>query len=218
MGKQIGNNIYLNAPIRGETLIIYSRYPEAGKTKTRMIPALGAAGAAELQRQMSEHTLNTARQLQEKRKINLEVHFAGGNEQLMSAWLGEDLDYIAQVDGDLGDKMNSSFSRAFNTSSQRVVTIGIDCPDINVNILDRAFNLLEKQDLVLGVASDGGYYLIGLNQIIPELFQKIHWGSDRVLNQTKAIANQLNLETNYLTTLSDVDRPEDLTIWQKYQK
>ncbi len=201
-----------------ETLIIYSRYPEAGKTKTRMIPALGAEAAAELQRQMSEHTLNTAKQLQQKRKIKIEVHFAGGNKYLMSAWLGEDIDYIAQVDGDLGDKMNSSFSRAFNTGSQRVVTIGIDCPDINTDILNRAFDSLQQQDLVLGVASDGGYYLIGLNKAIPELFQNINWGTDTVLKQTKEIADKLNLETNYLPTLSDVDRPEDLAIWQQYRK
>lgn len=200
-----------------ETLIIYSRYPEAGKTKTRMIPALGAEGAAKLQRQMSEHTLNTVRQLQQKRSINIEVHFAGGNEQLMSAWLGEDISYITQVDGDLGDKMNSSFDRAFNKGTKKVVTIGIDCPDIDANILNDAFDSLQQNDLVLGVAEDGGYYLIGLNKTIPKLFENIDWGTDRVLNQTKAIANKLDLKTKYLATLSDVDRPEDLSIWQKYK-
>ena len=200
-----------------ETLIIYSRYPEAGKTKTRMIPALGAEGAAKLQRQMSEHTLNTARQLQQKRSINIEVHFAGGNEQLMSAWLGEDISYITQVDGDLGDKMNSSFDRAFNKGTKKVVTIGIDCPDIDANILNDAFDSLQQNDLVLGVAEDGGYYLIGLNKTIPKLFENIDWGTDRVLNQTKAIADKLDLKTKYLATLSDVDRPEDLSIWQKYK-
>ena len=200
-----------------ETLIIYSRYPEAGKTKTRMIPALGAEGAAKLQRQMSEHTLNTVRQLQQKRSINIEVHFAGGNEQLMSAWLGEDISYITQVDGDLGDKMNSSFDRAFNKGTKKVVTIGIDCPDIDINILNDAFDSLQQNDLVLGVAEDGGYYLIGLNKTIPKLFENIDWGTDRVLNQTKAIANKLDLKTKYLATLSDVDRPEDLSIWQKYK-
>ena len=201
-----------------ETLIIYSRYPEAGKTKTRMIPALGAEGAAKLQRQMSEHTLNTVRQLQQKRSINIEVHFAGGNEQLMSAWLGEDISYITQVDGDLGDKMNFSFDRAFNKGTKKVVTIGIDCPDIDANILNNAFDSLQQNDLVLGVAEDGGYYLIGLNKTIPKLFENIDWGTDRVLNQTKAIANKLDLKTKYLATLSDVDRPEDLSIWQKYKK
>ncbi|MCC0177239.1 TIGR04282 family arsenosugar biosynthesis glycosyltransferase [Waterburya agarophytonicola K14] len=199
-----------------ETLIIYSRYPESGKTKTRMIPVLGKEGAAELQRKMSEHTLNTARKLKSMRQVVIEVHFAGGNKQLMSDWLGKDLEYIPQVSGDLGDRMNWSFQRAFNSDQKRVVTIGIDCPDLDLEILNLAFDSLRSQELAIGVAEDGGYYLIGLNQIVPPLFQNINWGSDRVLAQTKAIAQQLNLNTTYLTTLSDVDRPEDLPIWQKH--
>ena len=200
-----------------ETLIIYSRYPEAGKTKTRMIPALGAEGAAQLQRQMTEHTIDTAWKLKDKRKINIEVHFAGKNEQLMSAWLGKNIKYVPQIAGNLGDKMNSSFTQAFNMGNKRVVTIGIDCPDLNSDILNDAFDSLQKHDLVLGVAKDGGYYLIGLNQTIPQLFQNIDWGTENVLKQTKAIANKLNLQTYYLTALSDVDRPEDLLVWQKYK-
>ena len=199
-----------------ETLIIYSRYPEPGKTKTRMIPALGKEGAADLQRKMTEHTLNTARKLQGDRDINIEVHFAGGNEQLMSDWLGENINYIPQVTGDLGNKMRSSFKRAFDNNNKRVVTIGIDCPDISVENLNNAFNALQQKELVLGVAKDGGYYLIGLNKTIPELFKNINWGTDIVLEQTKAIATKLNLNMEYLTPLSDIDRPEDLAIWQKY--
>ena len=200
-----------------ETLIIYSRYPEPGKTKTRMIPALGAEGAANLQRKMTEHTLNTAKQLKSDRNINLEVHFAGGDKQLMSDWLGTDIKYVSQVVGDLGDKMQSSFQQAFDADNQRIVTIGIDCPDINLKILNNAFNALQQQELVLGVAEDGGYYLIGLNKPVPQLFNNINWGTDAVLKQTKAIADELNLNTHYLTTLPDVDRPEDLAIWQKYE-
>ncbi len=199
-----------------ETLIIYSRYPEPGKTKTRMISALGAEGAAELQRKMTEHTLTTAKKINSCRDINIEVHFTGGNEQLMSAWLGKDLQYIPQAAGDLGKRMNSSFERAFSLGSQRVVIIGIDCPDLDRDLLISAFDSLEKHELVLGVAEDGGYYLIGLTKTTPQLFQNINWGTEQVLEQTKAIAQTLNLKTEYLTTLPDVDRPEDLTIWQKY--
>lgn len=199
-----------------ETLIIFSRYPEPGKTKTRMIPALGAEGAATLQRKMTEHTLNNAQQLLAPRKLAIEVHFCGGNQQLMTEWLGEDLQYVPQVTGDLGQKMRSAFERAFRLGSQRVLIIGIDCPGIDRLILNEAFDSLLEKDLVLGVAADGGYYLIGLTKSIPELFQNIDWGTDRVLKQTKNIAHQLKLDTHYLTTLSDVDRPEDLAIWQKY--
>ena len=99
---------------------------------------------------------------------------------------------------------------------QRVVIIGIDCPDIDSQILTQAFDSLLHNDLVLGVAEDGGYYLIGLNSPQPQLFRHITWGTELVLKQTKAIAQQLNLKVDYLTTLADIDRPEDLKIWQKY--
>ena len=199
-----------------ETLIIFSRYPEPGKTKTRMIPTLGARGAAQLQRQMSEHTLNTARQLLADRNVSIEVHFAGGTVQLMSQWLGQDLQYVKQVAGDLGCKMRSAFERAFNSGDRRVVVIGIDCPDIDRTILNNAFDLLQERDLVLGSAEDGGYYLIGLNHLIPQLFQNIDWGTDLVLKQTTEIAQKCSLNYDVLPTLADVDRPEDLVVWQKY--
>jgi uncharacterized protein len=199
-----------------ETLIIFSRYPEPGKTKTRMIPALGALGAAELQREMTEHTLKTAIALKLSRNLAIEVHFTDGNVQSMTKWLGKDFDYIAQVSGDLGNKMRSAFERAFTLDNQRVVIVGIDCPDLNQKILTTAFNSLQHHDLVLGAAEDGGYYLIGLNQPIAQLFENITWGTEQVLNQTKNIAQQLKLNVHYLPTLADVDRPEDLKIWQKY--
>lgn len=200
-----------------ETLIIFSRYPQAGKTKTRMIPVLGAEGAAKLQRAMTEHTLHTVKQLSKTRPITSEIHFAGGNQQLMSEWLGKELNYYPQVAGDLGQRMRSAFDRAFDGGSNRVVTIGIDCPDIDESILERAFEALKKEDLVLGVAEDGGYYAIGLNRSIPELFANIDWGTDKVLAQTKNIAIALGLKIDYLPCLRDVDRPEDLFVWQKYR-
>ena len=199
-----------------EILIIFSRYPEAGKTKTRMIPALGAVGAAELQKAMTEHTLKTAIALTSDRDTAIEIQFAGGDVGLMQSWLGKDRLYKPQASGDLGVKMRSAFEDAFAAGKQRVVIIGIDCPDIDTKILTQAFDSLFHNDLVLGVAEDGGYYLIGLNRPQPQLFANINWGTELVLKQTKAIAQQLNLKVDYLTTLADVDRPEDLKIWQKH--
>lgn len=199
-----------------KTLIIFSRYPEIGKTKTRLIPALGALGAAELQREMTEHTLKTAIALQSSSDITIQIHFAGGEIQLMRAWLGADFDYIPQTSGDLGAKMHSAFDHAFASGNQRVVIIGIDCPDLDQEILAKAFSSLEDHDLVLGVAADGGYYLIGLHRPIEQLFQNITWGTAQVLAQTKNIAQQLKLGVCYLPTLADVDRPQDLEIWQKH--
>lgn len=193
-------------------LIIFTRYPEPGKTKTRLIPALGAAGAANLHRQMAEYTILQVKELQKIMAVSLEVRFASGNVQLMADWLGKDLVYCPQGEGDLGERMWRSLSNAFNLGVERLVIIGTDCPGVNSQILTTAFAQLAYSDLVLGPALDGGYYLIGLRRTVPELFCNISWGSSQVLNQTVAIANQQNLSYAYLTPLADVDRPEDLSI------
>ena len=201
-----------------ETLIVFTRYPEPGKTKTRMIPALGAEGAAKLQQQMTEHTINTVRQLLATRNVDVQVHYTGGDRELMTQWLGEDLQYLPQVAGDLGVKMRSALKQALETGTQRAVVIGIDCPDLDRIILSNAFEALKKRDLVLGSAQDGGYYLIGLSRLLPQLFDDIPWGTDRVLERTTKIARELKVNYDCLPTLADVDRPEDLVIWQKYGK
>jgi uncharacterized protein len=199
-------------------LIIFTRYPEPGITKTRMIPALGATGAAKLQRQMTEYVLAQA-QLLPSIDVSIEVRFAGGDKQLMQAWLGDDIECVAQGEGDLGQKMANSLISAFQNQTKLVVIIGSDCPGLTPQLMANAFEQLHLgSDLVLGSAIDGGYYLIGLSRFIPELFTEISWGSDRVFSQTVAVAQSLNLTTAYLPPLADVDRPEDLHIWEQTQK
>jgi len=196
-------------------LIIFTRYPEPGKTKTRLIPALGSIGAANLQRQMTEYTLFQVKQLQKLINISLEMRFAGGDLQLMQDWLGADLVYQSQGDGDLGSRMARSLYDSFQGQAKQVVIIGTDCPGLNSQILAQAFEQIYTVDLVLGPAIDGGYYLIALRRFIPELFANIDWGTSQVLQQTVDIAHKLNLSYHHLPPLADVDRPDDLTIWQR---
>lgn len=198
-----------------ERLIIFTRYPEPGKTKTRLIPALGPERAAFLQQWMTEHTLTQAQLLQTNLPIELEVRFTGGNRRLMRSWLGRGLIYQGQGDGDLGQRMAQAFAGAFKAGRQRVVMIGIDCPDLDAVILSKAFQELQQHDLVLGPATDGGYYLIGLQRWVPQLFQGIAWSTDRVWEQTIAIAQQHHLSVGSLPPLDDIDRPEDLVIWER---
>jgi len=199
-----------------ESLIIFTRYPEPGKTKTRLIPALGAEKAALLQRQMTEHTLAQVKQLQAQRSVTVEVSFAGGNSTLMVQWLGNDLIYTAQGEGSLGNRMARSLAHTFHDRADYAVIIGTDCPGLNAELLAEAFDQLHwAYDLVLGPAVDGGYYLLGLRRFIPELFVGVNWGSAEVLSQTTAIAKQLNLSVAYLPQLPDLDRPEDLYIWEQ---
>lgn len=198
-----------------DRLILFTRYPEPGKAKTRLISALGAAGAAALHQQMVEHTLAQVRSLRSQRDIAVEVRFAGGNVALMQEWLGQAWDYQPQGTGDLGDRLAAAAQAAFAAGSTAVVMIGSDCPGLDASLLDRAFAALQQHDLVLGPATDGGYYLIGLRRFAPDLFQGIAWSTAAVLRQTVAIATQLNLRTAYLPALSDVDCPADLVIWQQ---
>ncbi|MDJ0736141.1 MAG: TIGR04282 family arsenosugar biosynthesis glycosyltransferase [Nostocaceae cyanobacterium] len=205
----------LNLPkISKQHLIIFTRYPEPGKTKTRLIPALGTEGAANIQRQMTEHTLLQVSKLQNTANISVEIRFAGGNSQLMQNWLGSGILYQSQSEGDLGQRMARSLFCAFEAGAQQVVIIGTDCPSINPEILANAFEQLHAVDLVLGPAADGGYYLIGLCRFIPELFTGIDWGTGLVWQQTVEIAQFMNLSSVYLPTLTDIDRPEDLHIWK----
>ncbi|WP_016952695.1 TIGR04282 family arsenosugar biosynthesis glycosyltransferase [Anabaena sp. PCC 7108] len=196
-------------------LIIFSRYPEPGTTKTRLIPVLGRVGAANLQKQMTEHTILQVQELQKVAAVSAQVRFAGGNLQLMQDWLGLDLVYQTQGDGDLGQRLVRSLEDAFQNSAEYVIIIGTDCPGVNSQILATAFEKLQVFDMVVGPAIDGGYYLIGLQRVIPELFSDIAWGTAQVYQQTIEIALKLNLSSFHLPALADIDRPEDLAIWEQ---
>lgn len=197
-------------PIARERLIIFTRYPQPGRAKTRLIPALGAEGAAALHRQMAEQTLTEARRLREARSVAIEVLFTDSDSAQMQAWLGADLHYTAQHSGDLGNRLSQAFQSAFDRDATAVVAIGTDCPDVDADLLATAFEKLQTHDLVLGPATDGGYYLIGLSFVISDVFVDIDWSTAVVLQQTVAAAELLGLSIAYLPMLSDIDRPEDL--------
>lgn len=191
-------------------LIIFTRYPEPGKTKTRLIPVLGKQGAANLHRLMTQKTIARALSLENSRRLSVEIYYAGGSQQLMEDWLGPDLIYHNQGQGDLGARMAAAFQDSFDSGIDKVAIIGTDCPDLKAEIISKAFDELERSDLVFGPAQDGGYYLIGLCRSLPALFGGINWGTDEVLAQTLAIAQKLALNIAELPTLTDIDRPEDL--------
>jgi len=203
-------------------LIIFTRYPEPGTTKTRLIPLLGAEGAADLQRKMTEHTLVQVKRLSTSRELSVEIRYEGGNESLMKNWLGPDFDYRSQGRGDLGLRMKRSFENAFRPGIEAVVIIGTDIPDITDVIIQKAFDALKLKNVVLGPAKDGGYYLIGLqkdssSQAIPYLFTGINWGAGDVLEKTIKIAKNSGLSFALLDVLKDVDHPEDLMVWERSQ-
>ncbi len=184
-------------------LIVMTKYPEPGQTKTRLIPALGVGGAAKLHRRLVIHTVKTIG------SFNPEIHYSGGSQRLMYDWLG-DFKYVNQSDGDLGDRMKQAFQLGFDQGCDRIIMIGTDCPAIDKALIDRAFVALNRKDVIFGPAVDGGYYLIGLTKQIPELFSNISWSTTSVLQDSLAIVKKLNLSYELLEILPDIDRPEDL--------
>ncbi|KPK00686.1 MAG: hypothetical protein AMJ60_00040 [Desulfobacterales bacterium SG8_35] len=199
-----------------ELLIVFTRYPEPGTTKTRLAKALGYRGAAEIQKKLTEHTLAQIRQLMQFHPLDVCVSYNGGSLEEIQTWLGPDLKYQDQGSGDLGRRMESAFARAFTLEYERIVLVGTDCPGLQARHMAEAFAELHHKDLVIGPATDGGYYLVGLSRNEKILFEKIPWGTDAVLAKTLKIAAQKGLSAGLLETLSDVDRPEDLKHFNHY--
>ncbi len=208
----------------GSRLVVFTRYPTPGRTKTRLIPALGAEGAAELQRRMTEHTLtrvgaHSLAPADGPTALEIELAFDGGSTESMERWVSEmrtaaRVSLVPQGEGDLGARMARAFERGFDAGRTAVVIVGVDAPGITADHVRVALEALAKRDVVFGPAADGGYWLVGLARPAPSLFADIDWGTDRVLAESLAIADREGLSVERLPTLRDVDRPEDLEVWE----
>lgn len=200
-----------------DRLIVFTRYPEAGRNKTRLIPVLGAAGAAQLHERMTRLTLEWAERLSTAQPVDVQIQFTGAEESAMAERFGSQFAYVPQCDGDLGQRLERAVGECFENGCQRVVVVGTDCPTLSELIVRQAYDHLRDHDVVIGPAADGGYYLIGLSKHVSSLFRDIAWSTDQVLEQTLAAAIQFGLSIALLPTLEDVDRPEDLERWEQTQ-
>lgn len=199
-------------------LIIFARLPAEGKNKTRLIPAFGEAGATAIYRYLVAHTLAQVAKVRAEGSVAVSIYYTGGTEDEMcaalgdvpGAALGDALNFYPQVDGDLGIKMAAALDDAFKRGRKRAVVIGTDAPDIQARHLQEAMQKLETSNVVLGPAEDGGYYLIGMNQLHRNLFSGIPWSTEQVFSQTLNRIRASRLRYQTLQCLSDVDYPEDV--------
>lgn len=203
---------YFSAMSCDAHILIFTRFPVPGKAKTRLIPMLGPEGAARIHRRMTEHIVGLARTVSTLGKAAVFVHFTLGREREFRAWLGCDLDYVAQPTGDLGVRLRWAFERAFQDGARAVVAVGSDVPGMTAEILIQALEDLRTHDIVLGPAADGGYTIVGMREFRPELFADVDWGTERVFAQTSVAIRRLGLRLAELPRLNDVDRPEDLSL------
>jgi rSAM/selenodomain-associated transferase 1 len=179
-------------------------------TKTRLIPVLGPAGAASLQKRLAEKTVATAREAALRIGARLTFCHDGGTPQQLCQWLGgEPIRYLAQATGDLGRRMHRAMQRAFDSGARRVVLVGTDVPGLRPEIVEQAFSALHERDLVLGPSIDGGYWLVGMTK--PEnIFDGLVWSRPDVLEKSLALARKKGMTAHMLASLNDLDTPDDL--------
>ena len=197
-------------------LIVFARAPVAGETKTRLIPALGPAGAAELYRCFLLDTLDRVRQV----PAQLIVAAAGTSDSdplraLVQA-VCPDAALTVQSGADLGERMDRAVQEALRCGHLGAVVIGTDSPGLPQRHILGAMDLLSQRDLVVGPCLDGGYYLIALRRPLPGLFRDIPWSSDAVLVETMRRAGERDLSVALLEPWYDVDTPEDLRFLKTY--
>ncbi|WP_379548042.1 TIGR04282 family arsenosugar biosynthesis glycosyltransferase [Qipengyuania sp. DSG2-2] len=186
------------------TVSIFARWPEAGKAKTRLIPAFGPEGAVAVYRKLLVHTLEIVR----ASGLPFELRATGAGEAEFQEWLGSDVPVAQQGDGDLTAKLQRAPAPG--------MAIGSDCPGLTPELLQDAAEALTKAPVTIGPASDGGYWLIGYSEPSPWLFEGIAWSTDAVLPATLAACQAHDVAPAMLPELSDVDEPRDLDDWPEF--
>lgn len=193
-------------------LQVFARAPVPGECKTRLIPALGAAGAAELQKRLTRHTLQTA--------IAWRAGHPGARVELWCAPAADHpgfadnaaefaVDLRDQAVGDLGARMWQALVGALR-AGRLPVLIGTDCPWLDALAISGLHLALAHKDCAFIAADDGGYVAVGLARAVPELFAGVAWGSAKVMAQTRERARKVRATLLETGSLPDIDVPQDL--------
>jgi len=186
-------------------LLIFIKNPEPGKVKTRLAATVGPEKAYQIYLKLLSLTIDTAMEVDADRQVWYSSYI--DSEDSISE---TDFKKRKQVGKNLGARMLHAFKSGFKEGYDNIVIIGSDCPDVNPVLFEQAFNELSEYDLVIGPSADGGYYLLGMNKLQPELFRDIDWSTERVLKQTLEKAKSISLSVASLPELNDIDTIEDL--------
>ena len=197
-------------------LILFAREPIPGKVKTRLIPALGAEGASELYRCFLLDALEAAA----GQRADVLVAVADGDSldsvRALSQSVCPRAEFLVQEGDGLGERMRNAFEAVFARGCQSAVLVGTDVPSLPPLRVDDALRYCSFRDLVLGPSLDGGYYLIGLREVIPRCFADIAWGGPSVLVETLRRAQEVRASVSLLEPWYDVDTPEDLRLLRSH--
>ncbi|PKA12070.1 TIGR04282 family arsenosugar biosynthesis glycosyltransferase [Leptospira meyeri] len=190
-------------------LIIFAKQPERGKVKTRLAVSIGEDQTLKIYLELLEITKKITSTLSVEKIVywdhlhlvnTLEFEFGDSKK--------------VQAEGDLGLKMKIAFENEFRSNFGKVLIIGTDCPFLTKEILEKAYHSLDDTDFVIGPAMDGGYYLLGMREFFPFVFDSIPWSTSEVLPLTLEVIQKNKKTVTLLTELNDIDDIFDLNDWK----
>ena len=193
--------------MKKEVVLVFQKNAVLGKVKTRLASGMGELRALEIYRHLIQLTYSVLEDV----PVPVWTYFSDYIPESTHSSVEKSL---VQEGQDLGERMANAFARSFELGMEKVVLIGTDCPTLQSNHLNEAFEALTHSDLVVGPATDGGYYLIGMKRKADYLFEGISWSTSEVLSQTLAVATAHGLHFTLLDELSDIDTQED---WERYR-
>jgi len=196
-------------------LIIFTKYPENGRVKTRLAETLGEAFASEFYKMCAGYIFNECIKLK-RSGIDLLIFYAEEEDRnKIRGWVPESFELFRQEGENLGERMYNAFSHLLKFNAEKAVLIGTDIPDISFSLIEKSFEYLDDHEAVIGPSSDGGYYLIGLSKLNKDIFTGIQWSTGKVLENTLIKLKERNLSYKLLPELIDIDKESDIMKWLK---
>ena len=202
----VREQLFLNQFMSKDSLlIVFVKNPQLGKVKTRLAKEIGSQKALKVYNELLLYTNSIAKEMHTDKVVFYSDHI-----DKKDSWCNVAYQKRMQTGSNLGERMKNAFKNSFQEGYEKVVLIGSDCIEITESILRKAFLELKCNDVVLGPANDGGYYLIAMNKLHSVLFDGKNWGNKTVLNDTVFDLERLNISYSLLETLSDIDTSDDL--------
>lgn len=194
------------------SLILFVRFPVAGRVKTRLAKSLGPAAAARFYRLCAENVFRESARV--PGPVERYLFYADSEDrERVGRWAGGGFSLQPQVGTNLGQRMQNAFATVFRRGAGKAVILASDTPDLSGDIMASAIRALGTSDVVIGPCPDGGYYLLGMKKLHRRLFTDIAWSTGSVFQQTVAAINASGLKFHRLPPLADIDTGEDLRRW-----
>ena len=192
-------------------LLIFTRNPELGKVKTRLAKSVGNETALKIYKFLLHKTKEIAIDVNADKAVYYSVKIREND-----IWHSENFQKHQQIGEDLGARMQHAFENGFDAGYEKIIIIGSDLYDLKYSDIEEAYELLNRNDVVIGPAKDGGYYLLGLKTVYPEIFKNKAWGTETVRKET--LQDLQDKKVHLLHELNDVDVVEDIKHHEAFQK